>query len=285
MVPASATTATREDRYVYGADGDPLRTDVARSIGDDTYVTSTTVDVLGRTVASTDPWGVTTQISYDAYGDTTNVVTTTPTTATGATTSTGATTTRTLTWDAHGIVEEHVVAVDGGTYTATVTDRDHAGRATSVVYSNGVTLERSFDPVTGVPTSTYTDTNGGAWTETVTATSHTGRILAHRFDTPTTSAEFAYTYDPTSGQLTNATLDVTGGHSLNAAWSVHQRLPQHCLPPPAVPLRRRSPCAQHRHDQRRHHHHDHLLRHQRRSHPPTPQRPAPTCRSHPDHRR
>ena len=85
-----------------------------------------------------------------------------------------------------------------------------------MVYSNGVTLDRSFDAATGIPTSRYTDGDGGTWTETVTATTQTGRILAHRFDTPTTSAVYSYGYDPTSGQLTDATLDVTGDHTLTA---------------------------------------------------------------------
>ena len=67
-VPASGSTPDRHDRYVYGVGGDPLRTDIALSVGDDDYVISTTADLLGRTVSTTDVWGVTSDVTYDQLG-------------------------------------------------------------------------------------------------------------------------------------------------------------------------------------------------------------------------
>ena len=201
---------------IYGANGNPLRTDIASTLDVGDVFTSTTVDLLGRTTNHIDVWGVSSQLTYDRIGNLTTVITTTPDLST---------TTRTYTWDAAGIVTDRTETIDGTIITAHITQRDTAGRATAINYSNGTSVTTTFDAATGIDTATWTDATGSQWTETTTSSTHTNRTLQQQLTTPTTTATYHYGYDPSSGALTDTTLTVVGDTAMTAEWTYTNTYP------------------------------------------------------------
>ncbi|MEM9513966.1 MAG: RHS repeat-associated core domain-containing protein [Actinomycetota bacterium] len=211
----------RNTSYIHGADGDPMRTDSVVTIGVDEYVTSHTVDLLGRTVSYTDTAGVTSDTTYDLLGNPTTITSTTPL---------GEVTTTTQTWDRDGLVEQHVVAIDGSVNTARITGRDQAGRITGIAYGNGVNAAISYDGVTGTADTVYTNESGETWSESITSSPHSGRLLEHRVSAPGADATFTYGYDPSSGALTDATLALTGDAPIDAHWTYTSTYPDGTCP-------------------------------------------------------
>jgi len=69
-VPAFGSESTRTITYSYAVSGNPLTTSVTDSAG----TITTTVDLLGRPVSSTDVWAKTTTTAYDQAGRATTQV-------------------------------------------------------------------------------------------------------------------------------------------------------------------------------------------------------------------
>ncbi|MFI9382107.1 PA14 domain-containing protein [Kutzneria sp. NPDC052558] len=124
-VPASKDAAARTVTHDYAVGGDPLTTSVA----DDKGVVTTTTDLLGRTVAYTDVYGVRTITAYDVIGHVSSSTTTPPNAA-------DAPRTVSFTYDDAGRVRTQQL---GDQTLATVT-YDSAGELASVNYGNGSSL-------------------------------------------------------------------------------------------------------------------------------------------------
>lgn len=187
----------------YAAGGNPLVASRSSSVpGPDgtaaLRISSTTTDLLGRTVASTDGWGTTQMI---AYGDESKPVTVTTTTASGYTT------TQTMTYDAAGNLK-HTEVRDSiaGTTVLLSADAvyDAVGRITSATYSNGTSATFSYTPYEEAAGSAWTLADGTTWS-TSRSFSRAGRILSATKTGGGRTAAVAYTYD-TAARLKSATL-------------------------------------------------------------------------------
>ncbi|MEM8621148.1 MAG: RHS repeat-associated core domain-containing protein [Actinomycetota bacterium] len=188
----------------YGAGGDPRVTATESRIGDETLVSLVTIDLLGRPRSEVDPWGTTTTTTYHDDGRTDQIASTAPD---GATT----TTTYVIERSTSRLLQVVVDAADGATYNVTIGGYDAAGRATSMVYSNGLELTIGYDPVTGITTThTWTDGDGDTWTDHVERSTHSSRILSHQLIDPLGAVEFSYAYEPATGFLNSANLVSSG---------------------------------------------------------------------------
>ncbi|MEO1059296.1 MAG: hypothetical protein AAFY28_20515 [Actinomycetota bacterium] len=180
---------------------DPFTTSATHTAPDttgtaQTYTGSSTVDLLGRTVATTDPWGTTTvtNIAVDPH---TGVRTTTAT----VTTTGGFTMTDTVTVNADGTTASMVR--DDGTTTLTTTYSYNAGSTVnSITLTNGsteiVTETRDYDTTIGIrDTSTWTQGTTTLATDTLVDAPNAIRVLEEAL----TVDGVTYTWDYTYGGL------------------------------------------------------------------------------------
>ena len=165
-----------------------------------TYTSSSTVDLLGRTVSLTDPWGTTTITDY-AIDAANGVGTITATTTTAA----GFTVTETTTVNADGTTNR--VVRDDGTTTLTAAYTYNADSTVhTVAITNGsveiVTETRNYHPTTGVHVgSTWTQGSATIVDNQLTDAPNALRVLGETI----TTGGVTYTWDYTYGSLARLT--------------------------------------------------------------------------------
>jgi RHS repeat-associated protein len=192
LIPAFGAQPARTVTYSWRAGNSPLKSSVA----DPTGTITTTVDLLGRTVAYTDAGGNTTNSVYDQPGRLVS------TTGPGVAQSTA------TTYDAAGRPLSQ--SIDGVT-VATVPANggyDAGGQLASVTYGNGSRLSAIGRDQAGRTTAlTWLNASGqNLATDTVTR-SQSGRAMTDSIDG---GSPGTYTYDP-AGRLATANV---GGHAL-----------------------------------------------------------------------
>jgi YD repeat-containing protein len=197
--PAFGTTPTRTVTYNYSVQNNPLK----YSVNDPTGTITTTIDLLGRTISTTDTSNTTTITTYDQAGRPT---TTTTTTTTGTLPALGAT------YDAAGRTETVTL---GGALLADPA-YDTAGRLASVSYptgtgkaGNATSGAFTYDTKGRPAKVTWTGPTGLLSSDQITARDGLGRITNFKTDTidPYTTG-VNYVYDR-GGRLTTAR---TAGH-------------------------------------------------------------------------
>jgi RHS repeat-associated protein len=198
-VPVTATT-TRTITNVWAAGGNPLTTSTADGAvpgSPNGSAITTTVDLLGRTVSTTDVWDVTTTTGYDRAGR--------------ATTRTSPAGTLTSTYDDLGRVLS--VSLDGAalatpTYLSDSATLD-AGALNTVAYANGTSLAPIGRDTLGRTTTLEWRTGGTLITKDAVSRSLSGRVLTSTIDTDPTPT-FTYTYD-TAGRLARTQSTASAG--------------------------------------------------------------------------
>lgn len=197
--PAFGTTASRTVTYNYSVQNNPLK----YSVSDPTGTITTTIDLLGRTITTTDITNTATTTTYDQAGRPT---TTTTTTTTGTLPALGAT------YDAAGRTETVTL---GGALLADPA-YDTAGRLASVSYptgtgkaGNATSGAFTYDTKGRPAKVTWTGPTGLLSSDQITARDGLGRITDFKTDTIdpyTTGVNFMY---DRAGRLTTAR---TSGH-------------------------------------------------------------------------
>ncbi len=180
--------------------GNPLLVSTRTVEGDRTDRTSTTLDVLGREVGSTDAWGTVTSTTYVQQFDLVDTVT--------SRTSAGDTTSTRTTWTD----DQQVAALTvDGRLLATYAHDPASGALTSVQAADGPRVALGYDDAKNV--SERSVTAGGATVGEQAGYSPTGRLLARTLIGPDGRAGWSYGYD-LDGRLVSADLttplDVTG---------------------------------------------------------------------------
>ncbi|MFW8744997.1 PA14 domain-containing protein, partial [Mesorhizobium japonicum] len=194
--PAFGSSPARTVSSNYAVGGNPLVT----SIGDGSGTISTTSDLLGRSVTSTDALGSTTATQYaDLTGRVTQVTLTPPS---------GSSSTRGFTYDVDGKVLTESV---DGVVQAAATYGTAAQLLQSVAYGNGSSLSSiDYDPTGATDGVTWAFPNGQASYHDQVTRSQSGRILADTVTDGSTVSNSSYTFDA-AGRLTQA---VIPGHTL-----------------------------------------------------------------------
>jgi RHS repeat-associated protein len=181
----SAVTTTT----TFAIGGDPRIT----TITDGTHTNSSTLDVLGRTVSTTDTLGTVTTTVYDIA---TGRITSATSTPVG-----GGAVALAYSYDLDGKV---VSVTRNGVLSATVNYDPATGRLATVTYPNGSAVGFGYGETGTVDSKTYT-TPTGTFTESVSR-SQSGRILQDVFTNPAgVSDPTTYSYDGL-GRLTTAAL-------------------------------------------------------------------------------
>jgi RHS repeat-associated protein len=194
---AYGTAAARTATSSYAVGGNPL----VSSASDPAGTLSSTIDLLGRTVVSTDVWGTTIPPVYQAL---TGRVLSSTTAIVG-----GGSTTQSFTYNVDG----QVLTVTQGTLTATVTYA--AGLLTRVDYSNGVSLTNLTRNATGASTGfTWDFASGDDITDSVVR-SQTGRIVQNTLVDGAVTKTSTYSFDA-AGRLVTA---VIPRHTLTYAYA------------------------------------------------------------------
>ena len=175
---ASATAASRPVIYTYSA----LSTTVADSSGS----VSTTVDLAGRVVSSTDAWESTATTIYDPAGR-----------ASGSQHVVGGVASNTvIAYDANS--RPASVSIDASVM-ATPTYDPADGALTSVAYANGVTGTFGYDPTTRATSSLAWSSGAGVLAANSRSFTRSRRVASDTVDAATTN----YAYDP-AGRLSGA---------------------------------------------------------------------------------
>lgn len=170
--------------------GNPLMSRVSYP-GSGQAASTTTIDMLGRTVSTTDSWQTTAAFRYDSFDRT---VASTVRTAAGESTTMGAE------FSGDGALAK--VSRDG-LVLAEMTYQQATGFLTGVGYLNGMTVSLGYD-ATGNASTRSVSVEGGSYTEQATA-SPGGRTLTRSITGPGTDASWSYGYDR-DGHLTSAAL-------------------------------------------------------------------------------
>ena len=183
--PANTTTTT------YNVGGNPLITEtVASQAGSRDRTVRTRVDILGRTISSTDPWNTTTINYYDSYDRVTKAV---------STTGSGQQTTTESTYNAAG--DPLTIKVDGRLLASY--SYNGSGQPTSVSYGNGATAALEYDGTGNLKARTLKI--GDREIRESANLSPGGRMLSRTLEGPGTDASWSYAYD-SDGRLTSAEL-------------------------------------------------------------------------------
>jgi RHS repeat-associated protein len=194
---AYGTAAARTATSSYAVGGNPL----VSSASDPAGTISSTIDLLGRTVVSTDVWGTTTTPAYEAL---TGRVLSSTTAIPG-----GGSTTQSFTYNVDG----QVLTVTVGSVTATAAYT--AGLLTRVDYSNGTSLTNLTRNQTGASTGfTWDFATGEDITDSVLR-SQTGRIVQNTLVDGAVTETSTYSFDA-AGRLVTA---VIPRHSLAYAYA------------------------------------------------------------------
>ncbi|MGH2689558.1 MAG: LamG-like jellyroll fold domain-containing protein, partial [Actinomycetota bacterium] len=160
-IPAFGGEPARTVTSVYAVGGDPLKTSVADSAG----TITATVDLLGRPVATTDVWNLTTTATYDQAGrltDTTNPQETLHTD-----------------FDANGRVSAQKL---GGVTVATPSYNLTTGELTGVAYGNGTSGVITPDAATGRTSQLAWSGPGGSIATDAVTYSLGGRVKDQTID-------------------------------------------------------------------------------------------------------
>ncbi|XIF82729.1 PA14 domain-containing protein [Kutzneria buriramensis] len=193
--PANSATGARTVTTNYAVGGDPLTTSVTDPAG----TVTTTVDLLGRTVAYTDTHGTRTTTSYDQAGRVGSQITAFANAADG-------TTTLSYTYDDAG----RQVSVKKDNQVLATSGYDAAGELATVTYANGTKLSAIAKNAAGETTGlTWTTSDNHQIASTVTRT-RAGTVTDESLGgTDPNPAGANYSYDA-AGRLTEAY--VTGHH-------------------------------------------------------------------------
>ncbi len=191
-VPAINGRAGRAVTTNYAVGGNPLVSSQTDSVAG---TTATTIDLLGRTVSSTDTFGYQTTVSYNAHGRVSQTVSPKGTEA--------------VTYDDYNRVTSY--ALDGTTY-ANVT-YDPYSRIASVEYpqsqtgGNKLTLTQvTRDDLQRGTGSTFTFSDGTTFNESLTLNQQRSYVMGYTNTLGSTTAGATYTYDKL-GRLTAANVD------------------------------------------------------------------------------
>jgi RHS repeat-associated protein len=183
-IPDTVST-TRTVTTTWAVGGNPLVTSVADGAvagSPNGSTITTTVDLLGRVLSTTDVWGVTTTTGYDRAGR--------------AVTRTSPAGTLVSVFDDIGRTLS--VTLDGATLATPAYLSDgaalDAGALTTVAYANGTSLAPITRDSLGRVTGLEWRTGGTLITKDVVTRSVSGRVLTATTDTDPTPT-FAYTYD------------------------------------------------------------------------------------------
>jgi RHS repeat-associated protein len=189
--------AGRTVTYNFAAANGSLPADpLTQTVTDPAGTTTTTTDLLGRAVRSTDVWGVVTTATYNLLGQSTTSQFTVPGQAPSTTV---------LTYNISGQVE--TVTVDGTLLADPAYDA--YGRLSTVGYSNGSSLSSVERAATGALTGqTWAFAAQTSYTDQVNR-SQSGRIVANTV-TDGTANSSTYAFDG-AGRLATATIP---GHTL-----------------------------------------------------------------------
>lgn len=167
---------------VYGVGGNPLIAETTITTGKDVATTRTELDLAGRTVASTDRFGVVTRITYDPR--TGNPATTTVT-APGA-----APIVSTTEYSADARISR--VLVDGAAAATLTYNQD--GTVGSVSYGNGTSATIGYDDSNRASSMRWKTSDARSITSTRDIAVG-GRILSATSSLDAVSSRFDYTYD------------------------------------------------------------------------------------------
>jgi RHS repeat-associated protein len=192
VVPSSTGRAGRTVTTNYAVGGNPLISSVTDSV---TGTSSTQIDLLGRTVSSTDVYGNQTTITYDSLGR--------------AATEHSLKGTETVGYDSLGRITTY--SLDSVVY-ATIT-YDQYNRVATVTYpqaqNNGQALKLNqvkYDATQTNVGATYNFSDGSTYDETVGRTAQTGTVTSDTITQGGKTAASTYQYDSV-GRLTAATID------------------------------------------------------------------------------
>ena len=191
--PADGESAASTVEIQYNAGGNPLAVErTASQEGTATRKTRARVDLLGRTVSTTDAWGTVTSVFYDGYDRPVKEI---------STTGSGQKTTTEYGYEAG---ELKTLKVDGklmATYSYNA-----AGDPTTITYGNGATVTLEYDQNGNVTSRTLKV--GGQEIKEASGVSAGGRVLSHSINGPGADAKWSYAYDR-DGRLTSAELSGT----------------------------------------------------------------------------
>lgn len=168
---------------------------------------TTTADLLGRVVTTTDSWQTTAAFRYDEFDRT---VASTVRTAAGESTTMGAE------FSPDGALAK--VSRDG-LVLAEMAYQQATGFMTGVSYLNGMTVSLGYDGTGNASTRTVS-VDGGSYTERATA-SPGGRTLTRSISGPGTEASWSYGYDR-DGHLTSAALAGTAPSGVRTGTWVYE---------------------------------------------------------------
>ena len=189
--PASGGSSASTVTTTYNAGGNPLVTEsVASQEGTRDRKVRTRVDILGRTIASTDVWNTTTTNYYDSYDRVTRAVSKT---GSGQETSTEAT------YNDAG--DPLTIKIDGKLFASY--SYNDSGQATSIGYGNGAKATLEYDSTGNLKARTLKI--GDREISESVGLSPGGRVLSRSMNAPGTDASWGYTYDR-DGRLTSAEL-------------------------------------------------------------------------------
>lgn len=179
----------------YRIDGDPLRSRTTTTIGERTYVATSQIDILGRRIASSDHYGVTSTIAYDER---------TGKVATVATTIPAGPSARTIVqanvYDERG----WLVAVNrDGRVLAEITYTPN-GVADTIVYGDGTEVRATYDDQLRAVDLQW-NLPGGQRYESARQISAAGHVSEESFGVDGVSSVFTYTNDD-AGRLIAAEL-------------------------------------------------------------------------------
>lgn len=185
--------------------------------GTTSYTATAIVDLLGRTVQSTDVWGTTTTTDY-ALDASTGVTTTTTTT----TTKSGYTQTQVTTTNSDGTTHSMTRTDSSGTYTVLYTYNDdespHTAELEGPSGTEIVTETFGYDATTGQPISgTYSKGGTTEASDTVTLSPDALRELGDTIVAQGTTYTWAYNFS-SLGFLTGATL-ASSNNSISGSWA------------------------------------------------------------------
>ena len=182
-----------EVTYDYAAGNNPLVSTMTSTVGDATTTTRVAVDLWGRPVQSTDPWGSETLTTYDPVtGGTASQVTRT---------QAGQTASSTFAYTPDGLLVSS--AADGA--TVATYGYDPSGRMTAATLGDGTVGAMTYDALGNIDSLTWTSPDGSVrGTQEVFASS--GRLLSRILTAPDGTATYNFGYDP-NGRLTSTSLD------------------------------------------------------------------------------
>jgi len=177
----------------YAAGNNPLVTATTSTSGDTSTTTRAVVDLLGRVVETTDPWGTVTTTTYDPVtGGVAGSV---------ARTAAGQTATNAYTYNPDGtLASSSADGVPLATYAY-----DPSGRMTQVTLGDGTVGAMGYDALGNLDSLVWTSPDGSVRsTQEVFASS--GRLLQRTLTGPDGTATYTFGYDA-NGRLTQASLD------------------------------------------------------------------------------